>query len=62
MNEKLTKQLDKIFLQIGSIIDGYEFYCSKDFKSNLKEYKGIKITYLNLLPKNSIYYCPTIYF
>ena len=58
----MENELDKLLLKSNGIIEGYEFYCSKDYECDLKEYKGIKIRYWNIMPKNTIYYALSMYF
>lgn len=42
-------------------INGYEFYASNSFKEKPNKYKGVSITYSNLIDNNIIYYAPSIY-
>jgi hypothetical protein len=58
----MEKELDEIILKAKGIKEGYEFYCSIDYKKDIKEYKGIKINFSSLIPNKTIYYSYRIYF
>lgn len=59
---ELIKELNILLIQSNGIIPNYEFYCSKDYECDLLEHKGIKISYINVMPKNTIYYSNYILF
>jgi hypothetical protein len=42
--------------------DNYVFVCSKDFESEITEYKNIKVYYHNWVKEDTIYYMQNPYF
>jgi hypothetical protein len=59
---KLIEEIEKIEKTLpNGFIEGYQFYVSKNFQCDIKEYKCIKINYINAMPLNAVYYAPNIY-
>jgi len=56
---RLTDFFDEMLLKIPEEyqgIDGYCFACSTDLFEIIKEYKGIKIVFHMLMPKETVIY------
>jgi hypothetical protein len=62
MNEQLTDIFEGLLQKSNGIIKGHVFYCSASFDQSLKEYKGIKIYYSDLIKKDIVYYSNRIIF
>jgi hypothetical protein len=60
----INKILDDILKSVPKEMntDNYVFVCSKDFQSEITEYKNIKVYYHNWVKENSIYYMQNPYF
>tara|TARA_R110000782_G_scaffold11554_1_gene35011 strand:+ start:21 stop:206 length:186 start_codon:yes stop_codon:yes gene_type:complete len=42
----------------NGFIEDYEFYASATLQCSIKTYKGIRITYMGIVPENQVYYGP----
>ena len=55
----MEEKFDYIINSAGGIKDNFIFLCSFDLKTEINEYKGIKVRYSNLLQKETIIYMPS---
>jgi hypothetical protein len=60
INNELINIFDYILEKSNGKINKYCFYCSTFFDNGIKEYKGIKIFYSELIDKNDVYYSEEI--
>ncbi len=60
----MTKILDDILNSVPKEMntDDYVFVCSKDFESEITEYKNIKVYYHDWLTNKTIHYMKNPYF
>jgi hypothetical protein len=56
IKNNLTDFFDQVLEKTNGGVENYAFYCSSSFNQRLKEYKGIKIFYSDLIQKGIVYY------